>query len=108
PEVYVIRDFVIWRYLGIVLFDFFFHRQPAGCAIEIERMQVLRFDGIGYGDDLRVVILEQLSYIGLALAAATYDRDVDLFAGRNKFRTAQDVPRNDVEGGDCEPAARDE
>ena len=83
-KILVSRDFVVWRLRGEVLLDLGLHRQASSGSLVIERVEILRLDGIGHGDDLRVGFLEKCAHIGAPLTAAADDGDVHLPLGGTK------------------------
>ena len=99
-EILKIGDFVIRCFLGKMLFDFRFDREPPSFAFEIESAQVLNFNRVRDGDYLDIGLLKQRPNIGLSLATAADNRQIDLFARGDEFRTAQDVARNQAESCD--------
>src|SRR6266404_2877750 len=88
-EILKISHLVVRCFFGKMLFDFGFNGQPAGLALEIERVEVLNLHWVSHCDYLDIRMLEQVADIRLALPAAANNCQVDLFAGRNEFRSSQ-------------------
>lgn len=79
----------------------FFHHvfggESAAGAFVVERFEVGGFGGVGDGDDLDVVELEEVFDVAACLSACADDGDVDLFAWGDEFWSAEDVAWDDVE-----------
>ena len=70
---------------GVVLLDLRFDRAAAGLAAVVPLLEVPLLGGIGDGDDLGVVLLEEGPGVGPPLAAGADDRDVHLVARGDEF-----------------------
>jgi len=71
-------------------------------------VKVLNFHGVSYCDYLNIRMLEQVADIGLALPPAADNCQVDLFAGRDEFRSTQHVARHEGKPGDRSGRADEE
>src|SRR3974390_382157 len=80
-----------------MLFDFIPHREAPGVAVVVKGVQVLYLDRVRHRNNLSVRLLEKSAHVGLALASATYDRNVDFLARSNEFRPSQQVAGNQAE-----------
>ena len=96
-EVLVVGHFEVGRLLRVMLFDFRLHGQAARVALEIEGIQIFGFDGVSHRDDLRIREVEEAADVGPALPAAANDGNIDLLAGRDEPRAAEDVAGNYTE-----------
>src|SRR5437763_1990573 len=90
-EILVGGGLIVRSLVGVVRLDFLFYGQTTGDPFKIERSEVLPLNGIGHGDDLRIVLHEKGAGVGAALATAADDGYIHLLARRNKPRSAQDM-----------------
>jgi len=98
-EVDVIGALVRPSVFGVALGDLALDGEPAGLALVVEAAVVGLLAGVGDGDDAGVLVAEQGAGVGTPLAAAPDDRDVDRVARRDEPRAAEDVSRQDGDGG---------
>src|SRR6266567_9163992 len=98
-------DFVVWRFRGEVVLDLGFDGQAPSGSFVIKGVEILRFDRVGHGNDLRVSLLKERADIGSPLAAAADNGNVDLLTGRDKSRAAENMSRYDGEAGNCRGCA---
>src|SRR5258708_430182 len=92
-------DFVVGRFRGEMFLNLRLDRQASGGALVIKGVEILRFNGVGHRNDLRVGLLEERTYVGPPLAPATDDGDVHLLARRDKSRAPENVAGNNGEPG---------
>ena len=89
-----------------MLLYFRFHRQSAGKALVIESIEILGFNRVRNGNNLRVRQRKEGAHVGPSLATAADDGEVHLFARGNKIGPAQNMARHKGESSDCRrPAA---
>ena len=106
-EVDVVVAAEVGFFFGVVFFDFGFDGFPAAESAVVEAAKVGLFGGIGEGDDLRGVLVEEVLGVGTSLAAGADDGDVDFFGGGDEFGTAEDVTGEDGEGGSSSGGAEE-
>src|SRR5690349_287569 len=104
PEVFVISHLVVWGLFLVMLLDLVTERETPGRAIVVKLVQILNLDGVSHSDNLHIRLWkESPPNIGLALAAATHNRNVYLFTGRYELRPTQHMARDkaDPRRGNC-------
>ena len=81
PEILVRGAGIVGRFARVMLLDFRLHRPAARLAGVVPPGEVPFLRRIGQRDDLAVLLLEEGTGVGPALAARADDRDVHLVAG---------------------------
>ena len=99
-EILVFGDFEV-RGLGAVMFlDLGLDRFAAAHPAVVEILEAERFLRIGHRHDLDIIELKQRASIGAALAATADEGDIHLGAGSDGAGGAEDLARENADGGD--------